>query len=366
MEKYLVKEKHWLSERDYLTGLALAQMLPGATFVSLVVYGGYKVRGLAGALTGFFAFLTAPFVIMLLFSHVYFTYGLLPEIGLIFHAMAVIVTGILAQAVITVGRYSVTDSRGVVLALAAAGMQLFYPNIFLLLLFSAAAGVGLYYPVQKTPGDFAFRGRENAADTRCVFGRDSLVLLGGSLVAAVFLLSAQKALFQLAGVFFKMGFCLFGGGFSMLPFIQQEVVNQYHWLTVDEFFSGIALSQVTPGPVTILAAFAGYKAVGFSGAVVATLAIYLPSLFLVVIAVGCFHRIENNPWIHAALQGVRAAFAGMIAATVAAMMHYALQDQLSLLAAAMTFIVLEYVKLNIICTVFGGTALYYFILLSGK
>jgi chromate transporter len=331
MKRRLVEERHWLSETDFLNGLALSlsQMLPGATFVSLTVYGGYKLRGIAGALISFFSFLVSPFAIMLFLSYIYFTYGALPAVSLLFRGVAVVVTGLVAQAVLSVGKPVVTDSKAVLVTLAAAGVMFVYPNIFLLLFLAAISGIILYYPPLKRQSSAQNVTVSVSSSTLLFVGCTRFFLIAAVLAMIACVLYGQPVLRQLGWVFFKMGAFLFGGGFSMLPFIQQEVVSHYHWLTIEEFLVGIALGQVTPGPITILATFVGYKVAALSGAVAATLGIYLPSLFLVMITAEFHQKIRHNLWVKAALKGMLGAFTGMMIFLVIGMAQHALHDLFS-------------------------------------
>lgn len=364
--KNLVINRKWLTEEDYFNGLGLAQLLPGAINMSLTVYFGYKIRGVAGALTSFFSFLQPPLLMMLLLSHVYFTYGSLPAVTLLFQGMAAVVVGLVANAVIDIGKSTVTDVKSGIIALVSVVLMLWYPNVFLLLFLSAAAGMLLYHPSLK---------RQAGLPTESlVLSNNStgpgipvkpLFLLITSLAAAFFGLSWDPDLQKLGWVFFRMGSVLFGGGFSMIPFIQQEVVNHYHWLTLNEFVVGIALGQVTPGPVLITATFIGYKVAGFSGAIVATLGIFLPSLFFVMITAEIHQRLRRNLIIKSAIRGIVAAFAGMMAMVSFELGLHSLINVPAIFAAAATFSVLRLSKLDTVWVVVGGTGLYWVLTLAG-
>ena len=362
--KHLVKERKWLSEEDFLNGLALAQMLPGAIFASLTVYVGYKIRGIAGALTSFFAFLLPPFSLMLLLSYVYFTYGSLPSISVLFQGMAVVVAGLVANAVIDIGKSTVTDIKGIGIAAGSVGIMTFYPSIFLLLFLAATAGIVLYFQPLKRECLLSEAASSPKAAKAAAIPFNRILMLVVILALAAYGLSWQPVLQKLGLVFFRMGSVLFGGGFSMIPFIQQEVVYQYHWLTLDEFVVGIALGQVTPGPVLITATFIGYKVAGVSGAIVSTLGVFLPSLFLVILTAEIHQKFCHNLWIRSAIKGIVAAFTGMILVVAFGLAQHSLVDIPSVLLAVMTFAALRFSRLDTIWVVLGGTLLYWLIALA--
>lgn len=359
-KKHLVKGLRWISEEDFVNGLALAQLLPGATYVSLTVYIGYRLRGIGGAVASFFAFLIPPFGIMLLLSYIYFAFGSLPQIGILFKGVAVVVAGLLAHAVLEIGKSAVTDWRGGIIALGAVGVMVYYTNIFMLLFMSAAAGALLYYRLLKRQAMTDESGGSLWPGNRAVsMPAKHLAMLAAVLAAFVFAASFKPVLLQLGLVFFRMGAFLFGGGSSMIPFIQQEVVTHYHWLTLDELVVGIALGQVTPGPFLITATFVGYKVAAVSGAIAATLGIFLPSLFLVMATAEIHQKIRHNLWVRASIKAIAAAFAGMMLVVAVGLAQHSVGDMPSAVLALAVFAALRFGKLDTVWVVIGGTAVYW-------
>jgi chromate transporter len=358
-KKHLVKKLHWISEEDFINGLALAQLLPGATWVSLTVYVGYKIRGIAGALTCFFAFLLPPFGIMLLLSYTYFTYGAVPDINILFKGMAVVVAGLIAHAVVEIGTSAITDGKGIVIALSSFGIMLHRTNIFALLFFAALAGILFYYQSLKRQNTDAAVEHVPLATSVKPIPLRQIIILAIVLAAITFGVSGQPVLLQLGSVFFRMGALLFGGGFAMIPFIQQEVVTHYHWLMLDEFVVGIALGQVTPGPVLITATFVGYKVAAVSGAIAATLGIFSPSLFLVMITAEIHQKIRNNTCVKSAIKGIAAAFAGMMLVVAIDLARYSLVNLLSIVIALAAFGTLRFCRFDTVWVVLSGTMVYW-------
>ncbi|WP_333595713.1 chromate efflux transporter [Anaerospora hongkongensis] len=359
-KKSLVKNRKWISEEDFINGLALAQFLPGATFVSLTVYVGYKIRGIAGALISFCAFLLPPFMIMLLLSHIYFSYGSQPQLRLLFQGLGVIVAGLVVHAVWEIGTSAVTDIKGIVIAVAGIGLTLAYANIFLLLILAAVSGIAMYR--QNMHNQAPSAANETflpATGTAIEFPVKRVILLAGLLGTAIYATVWQPLLLKLGWVFFRMGAFLFGGGFSMIPFIQQEVVTHYNWLTLEEFIVGIALGQITPGPVLITATFVGYKVAAVSGAIAATLGIFLPSLILVMASAEVHQKLRHNVWVKSAMKGIAAAFTGMLVVVAVELSFHALVNIPAALLAGAVFGALRFTKLDTIWVVIGGTLIYW-------
>jgi len=117
---------------------------------------------------------------------------------------------------------------------------------------------------------------------------------------------------QLDWLLMKLGLLAFGGGFTLIPLIQADVVTRLGWLTTREFIDGIALGQVTPGPIVITATFVGYKMAGVVGAVCSTLAVFFPSFLVLVGTVPHFDRIKRLQTVQWMIKGVLAGFIALL------------------------------------------------------
>src|SRR5262249_60861853 len=121
-----------------------------------------------------------------------------------------------------------------------------------------------------------------------------------------------------------VGAFTFGGGLAMLGFIEQHAVTSFPWLTAQQFFDGLALGQLTPGPVVMLAAFVGYHVAAITGAVVAAAAVFLPAFAPVLLTVPILQRTRQHPWLHAALRGVNPSVIAVIAGALLTMVPVAM------------------------------------------
>ena len=123
----------------------------------------------------------------------------------------------------------------------------------------------------------------------------------------------------LFAVFFKISFLSLGGGYNMIPLMQQEMERR-GWLDADGFVQMLALSEVTPGPVAInLATFAGYRTAGLAGAAAATAGTALPGMLVLLLVGGAVARWRNRPAVRAAVKGMMLVLAAMLAATAVRM-----------------------------------------------
>ena len=160
---------------------------------------------------------------------------------------------------------------------------------------------------------------------------------------------------EVLGVFFfKVGALTFGGGLTIIAFIQDQVVNQLHWISAEEFLEGLAIGQATPGPVIMLAAFVGYKVAGVAGAAVAAGAIFLPSFVLLLSILPWLERFRALKWVRAAMRGVAPAVVGAIGLTVVHLAPTAAPDAFTGVVLVATVAALLLWKLPAIPAALGG------------
>lgn len=158
---------------------------------------------------------------------------------------------------------------------------------------------------------------------------------------------------QLNFAFIKIGLLAFGGGFTLIPLIQHEVVGRLGGLTTREFIDGVALGQVTPGPIVITATFIGYKIAGFIGAVTSTVAVFFPSFLVLVGIVPHFDRLKRLRVVQPMLRGVLAAFVGLLVFVLYQFARVSLIDWQTWALAAGAFIGL---RLNVDLLLIVGVA----------
>jgi chromate transporter len=124
----------------------------------------------------------------------------------------------------------------------------------------------------------------------------------------------MPSLLTLAWIYFRIGLIFVGGGYVLIPLLNHIMVDEYHWLTLRQFLDGLALSQLTPGPLAMLATFTGFRAGGFLGGLVGTIFIFLPCVVLMLVVGRNYHRLKNIDLIRKTLDGLLPAVVGLVAA----------------------------------------------------
>jgi len=142
-------------------------------------------------------------------------------------------------------------------------------------------------------------------------------------------------IFKLFWEFFKIGLFTFGGGYAMIPLIEKEIVNKYHWLTMEQFTDLIAIAEMTPGPIAINSStFVGYKVAKFWGAVFSTLGVVLPSFLIIWAIASVFFSFQDNQIVQAAFKGLRPAILGLVIIAALSIGKVSISDYRSILILA--------------------------------
>jgi chromate transporter len=159
----------------------------------------------------------------------------------------------------------------------------------------------------------------------------------------------------------KVDIFAFGGGFASVPLMLHEIVDVRHWLDSKTFMDGIALGQVTPGPIVITATFVGYQIAGVLGAVVGTIGIFTPSFLMVLVTVPYFDRLQHSLWFRRALWGILVSFVGLLGAVAVNFGLAVVWSFPAVLIAAAAFVALRF-KIDILWVVLAGAAVATFVL----
>ena len=306
----VVDHRRWLSQADFLDGVAFCQLLPGATVVQLATYVGYRLRGAAGALVAVAGFILPAFVLMVGLSELYLAYGpQLAWVKAVSRGLGAVVIALLLQTLWNLGKEIRTSWFNLliaVLVLIAIWAKFHYLVVFL--------GAGLLRVLLES-----LRGTRFAHDSEILAAldkpRDFLPVTLISLAMFAIFVSLRffdVLLGKLADIFLKIGAVSFGGGYVMIPILQWEVVDSLGWLSLSQFMDGLLLSYATPGPLLILAAFVGYVIKGLSGAVVATGAVFLIPAVLVILLTPYFQKVKELEFMRPFIQGILAALVGML------------------------------------------------------
>jgi len=354
MQAELQGKRNWVSKERFLEGLSVANMLPGATATQLGIFLSYARGGWWGGLIGGLCFVAPAFVIMLALTIAYATLGVTPIARGALYGLGPVVIGLFAVAVYRLGKSAMSTVPEAVIGLVAAAGSIWTPlGIVAILVLAGCAGLVLFQP-----------GKPGAV----VIVLSSTLFLAVLLVAWWLNTSAHgsavsgripnpNSLLDIGAYFLKVGAFTIGGGLTMIAFIQDQVVGQFGWLTPREFIDGLALGQLTPGPVLMIAAYVGYKVAGIAGAAVAAIAAFLPSFIIMLIILPVLDRVRKLAWMRAVMKGMGPAVIGVLAVSLIRLAPAALPDLFAIVILAATLVALMVLQIGVFKLMLAGAVL---------
>ncbi len=311
---------------------------PNATEKAIHI--GYLRAGWPGLIAGGAAFILPAALISGALAWAYVTYGSLPQAQALFYGINPAIIAIILAATYRLGKTALKDWKLVLLSASCLAASLLGVDEVAILLAGGMVGVLLYArPRANSPALLAW------------------IAPGLPVALPVAALAADNRLVGLGLFFLKVGALIFGSGMVLFAFIQRDVVNNLGWLTQRQLVDAIAVGQMTPGPVLSSATFIGYLVSGWRGAVVATVAVFLPSFFITALLGKYLPKLRNWPLGQAFLKGVNAAVVALILAVAIALVRTAIPDLLTLLIAVVSLVLLLRYKAETWWLVAGGAAL---------
>ena len=348
-----VHRKKWLDNDAFRDGVVLSQAIPGATAMQVAAYVGLKARGVWGAVAAYVGLGLPAFLLMLLLSEFYTSSRSITPIVALFGGLQVLVVAIVAQSVFSFGADIIRSIRCTGLAVASAALLMYGISPFIVIAGSGAVGAVLFR-------DIVLDGSP-AKELRMQQAKWALLVGGGAiLVGLLALYFINSQLFTLSSLMLRINFFAFGGGLSSLPLMHHEIVSR-GWLDSRAFMDGIALGQVTPGPISITGTFIGYLLFGITGAIVATIATFTPSFLLLLAAEPCFEALKSSRTFAMVSKGILSCFVGLLVYVTYRFAHDIPWDGARALLAGAAFIALLR-KVDILLIVLIG-AIYSVVLL---
>ena len=342
MDDELVRRRHWFSREKFLDLLAASNLIPGPSSSELAIHIGFLLAGWPGLLVAGICFILPAACMVGALAWAYLHFGALPAVSTILYGIKPVVIAVILQALWGLSRTAIKTKFLTLVAIFSVALSVLgLPPI--LLLVTGGASVALADLVIR------FTRRPHATAIAPFAVLRSLARWPISFRAATTGALAAVAPFSLGSlflVFLKIGAVVFGSGYVLLAFLRADLVVHRGWLTDSQLVDAIAIGQVTPGPVFTTATFIGYLLHGASGAVVATVAIFLPAFLLVAASGPLLPRIRQSRIAGSFLDGVTVASLALMTVVAWQLARASITDATTAaLAAASLFLLLRF-RLN--------------------
>jgi chromate transporter len=319
MQKDLVEERKWITQEDYLKGLAFSQLAPGPLAAQLGIYLGFVRAGWTGATIVAVAFILPSLVMVLGISKAYVSFGGTRFIAALFYGIGAAVIAIIARSATKLVKTVIKKDK-------------LLWAIFLVLAVSTAITEREVVWIFLTAGVIVMISRTGVPVWK---RRDAI---SGCWIPATAAMSGTTG--SLLLFFLKASLFVFGSGLAIIPFLHGGVVQEHHWLTEAQFLDAVAVAMITPGPVVITVAFIGYLVNGIIGAFAAAIGVFLPVYLFVVLLAPVYKQFSDNVQVRAFVQGVTAAATGAIAGAVVVLGRHSIRDTWTFGIALATFLIL--------------------------
>lgn len=351
MEEEFVRRRRWLTHTDFLDRLATANLIPGPSSTEVAIFIGQLKQGWLGLIVAGACFIVPAASIVLVIAWAYVRFGSLPKVEGILAAIKPAVVAIVIQALGKMARTGVRTLPLALIAATAAALSVFGVSPIWVLVISGLLSAATVTNKNRLISLAlpAFSKHIRSAATFLIpktFAGFMAFALAGAAVPV--------GLLRLFLSFLKIGAVVFGSGYVLLAFLQTEFVERLHWLSEKQLIDAVAVGQFTPGPLSATATFIGYVVAGWRGAIVATIAIFLPGFLLVAASGPILPHIRKSPVASAALDGIVAGSLALMAVVAMQLARASLVDRLTVAVFAVSLMALIRFKVNSAWVVVGA------------
>ena len=351
LENEFVTRRGWITRDHFLDLVGATNLIPGPNSTEMVMHIGYERAGLPGMVTAGACFVLPAVGLTAALAAFYATFDALPQLQPLLDGIKPVVIVIIGLALYKLGRPAF---RGLFLCLL--GVAVLAANLAGLPEIPSLLAGGLVGILGRKPWRRPGPGKGTGKSLLLILLPTSKSAWAAPVAGAAGGL-AQVAWNQLFLVFLKIGAVLYGSGYVLFAFMEGELVRERGWLTQAQLLDAIAIGQFTPGPVLSSATFVGYLVGGWKGAVAATVGIFLPSFFFVVVLQKLVHKMRESAWLSAFLDAVNVAALALMASVLIKMGQQAMGAPANWLIAALAGVAIVRFKIPVAAVILGGAAL---------
>jgi chromate transporter len=344
MRDEVVVKRKWLTEQHFLDLIGATNLIPGPNSTEMAIHIGYEKGGWKGLIVAGLCFIVPAVLITGVFAWLYKQYGQLPAVQPFIYGIKPAIIAIILGAIFPLAKKSLKSTKLILIGLVVLACSLLNINEIYLMF-----GAGFF-------ALFITYIRNNKQ-----YNINSILPLAVLQITNTAILSVTNA--NLFWIFLKIGAILYGSGYVLFAFLDTELVAT-GLLSRQQLIDAIAVGQLTPGPVFSTVTFIGYQINGFTGAIVSTIAIFLPSFIFVALLKPMVNKMRNSKLFSAFLDAVNAASVAIIVAVCFDMGKESITDCRTLLIAIFSIVIaFGFRKINSAFVVLGGSIIGYLLTL---
>lgn len=340
MRQEFVLKRRWLSEETFFDYLGIANLVPGPNATEMALLIGFTRAGWWGLLLGGLGYVLPAMLIVMVLAWVYVRFGTLPALAGVLFGIKPVVVGVLISAMWGMLKPRSKQIPGMIVAALVCAAYLLGFSPFILLL----------------AGGLILGGLQVVEDHKSLWGLSLLGLQFPWRILGDVSRPESYSLLWLFWLFLKAGALMLGSGYVLLAFIQDDLVHRLGWLTQSQLVDAIAVGQVTPGPLSTTATFVGYVLGGEPAAILATLAMFLPSFIVVMVLVRFIEKIRTSELLTGVLEGVSFAALGLMAGVTWEIGKEALVDPFTAIIMVLSLMLILLFDVNAPLLILGGGA----------
>ncbi|AKP58424.1 chromate transporter [Mycobacteroides abscessus] len=340
MRQELVRRRGWVSDERFVDLMGATNLIPGPNSTELAIHLGFERARWRGLVTAGMCFIVPAALMVTVLAWAYVRYGQTPAVEGLLYGVVPVVIGIIVHALLALLRTVIKGFGLALLAAAALAAYLAGVNELVILALGAALAVAAYLAKRARGQIHSFVAAPLAAVGHPLFVDPT----GGQLA-------------QLFTTMLKIGAVLYGSGYVLLAFLRGDFVERLGWITGQQLLDAVSIGQVTPGPVFTTATFIGYLIAGPLGALVATIAIFLPSFVFVGLLTRLTDKLRSLPWTSALLDGLNTTALALMAGVTWQLGRAAIIDPLTAALAVATAVAVWKTKLNTAWYIAAGAAI---------
>lgn len=316
MQDEFVEKRKWLTNQEFLDLVGASQLIPGPNSTEIAMHIGYKKAGYLGLCIAGLSFILPAFFVVWTLAIIYQRYGQVDHLKMIFKAIVPVICAVILIASLKLSQTTLKKFRDYILLLTAIGILIWTKNEVLTLFVTGLLSLLVYCNIR---------------------------LKNIMLSAPIFLIPDLDKIFF---YFLKIGSILFGSGYVLISFLQNDLVYKYQWISEKQLIDAIAIGQMTPGPLFTTATFIGYIMSGSYGAVAATMGIFLPAFIFVALTAKHIQKIRQWNWFGAFLDGLNIASFCLIAFTAVNLIRTHFDSRLSVITFVVSFFLMWSYHIN--------------------